>query len=327
MNADTILAIPLDEPGRLFQRAQLDQQRKELLKAWHPDRNKDPKAGDVLNHILKLADLAKERIEAGTWQTPGLLELKHASGRYEIRYQSKRNIEIGTMYVGRTAVTFVIDKIHQDLVEDAKRSIASISYPSDRVREQIERFMPKIIGTIETDTHVGFALSKTNDVLLLSDIKNHFIDRHIPPVHVAWIISSLMNLACFCQVTDLVLPGLDSESVFISPPHHTTPLLGGWWFATKGGGKIKALTRSAYETLPPSLISKPTTRINTELIKAIGRDLLVSTAPKPMTEWLALPSSNDAIQDYAVWRDKVLKDSFGERRFSKLEITETDLYR
>lgn len=326
MNADAILAIPVDEPGRLFKRDQLDQQRKNLLKTWHPDRNSDPRAGDVLHHVLKLAERAKELIEAGNWQVPGLLELKHASGRYEIRYLTKRDVEIGTMYVGRTAVTFVVDKANKDLVDDAKRSIAAISYPSDKVRDQIERFMPKIIGTIETDTQIGFAIGKTEDVLLLSDIQKHFKGR-IPDVHVAWIISSLMNIACFCQVTDLILPGLDTDSIFISPPHHTTSVIGGWWFATTGGGKIKALTQHANETLTRGLIKAPTTRINTEMIKAIGRDLLGSAGPKPMSEWLTLPSSNDAIKDYEIWRDKVLKDSFGERRFSKMEITATDLYR
>jgi hypothetical protein len=335
-SAAEILAVPLFEPNRLFSRDGIEQERRDLLKTWHPDLNKNPQAAGVFDHIQKLYQEALRRIEKGEWQIPGLITLDHAKGRYEIRYRSHRSIEIGDMYVGRTAVTFVIDKLCADLVDDAKRMIASLSYPSPRVQEQISPFMPDIIGSIETDTKIGFVVRKTPDVLLLSDVVKH-MGGIMPPVHVAWTISSLLNIACYCQVTDLVLPGLDLDSIFISPPMHTTCILGGWWFSTTVGSKVKALPAFNYNNLPAKLLTPASPRLTVELIKLIGRQLLGDSSggslrtkpdiPKPMIEWLGIPAGRDAVGDYAIWRDDVLKASFGPRRFSKLELSETDLYR
>ena len=48
-------------------------------------------------------------------------------------------------------------------------------------------------------------------------------------------------------------------------------------------------------------------------------------APQPMLDWLRLPASGSPVRDYQAWQ-QVLKASFGERRFVKLNLSTTDLY-
>jgi hypothetical protein len=45
-----------------------------------------------------------------------------------------------------------------------------------------------------------------------------------------------------------------------------------------------------------------------------------------MVNWLRLPSSGDAVKDYQIWSKKILDDSFGKRKFVKMELTSKDLY-
>ena len=72
-----------------------------------------------------------------------------------------------------------------------------------------------------------------------------------------------------------------------------------------------------------------------ESVRAIGRAslgdptglALVGRAdlPRPMADFLRLPSSGSALDDYRTWSE-VLDDSFGPRRFVELPISFSDVY-
>jgi hypothetical protein len=78
-------------------------------------------------------------------------------------------------------------------------------------------------------------------------------------------------------------------------------------------------------------------RTDLELVRAIGRELLgditgarlgrESAAKGAMIDWLRLPASSNPIEEYRTWRDQVLHDSFGARRFAELPLTQSELYR
>lgn len=338
MNAAQILAIADAEPERLFSKDRLKDERIALLKQWHPDRNKDHQASAVFAHIQKLYDTAVERLAKGHWRTPGLLELQGVGGkRYEIRYLREHALDLGAMYVGRTAVTFLIERRHKDLFDHATARINAISYPAPQVREEISRYMPEIIATFETGDKLGLVMRKTEDVLLLKDVHDHFGGR-MDPRHVAWIVSRLFNLASYGQVSGQVFPAMAPESVFISPPHHSAVLLGGWWFAHGNGEALKALPAKSLAFMPKRLLKdkRACIRMAGESIKATARELLGDIhgsslrmnkdIPTAMVDWLNEPAGDDAIKDYEIWRDTVLKSSFGERRFVKLGLSASDIY-
>ena len=48
--------------------------------------------------------------------------------------------------------------------------------------------------------------------------------------------------------------------------------------------------------------------------------------PKPIVNWLRLPSSGDAVKDYQIWSEKILNYAFGKRKFVKMELTSKELY-
>jgi hypothetical protein len=147
----------------------------------------------------------------------------------------------------------------------------------------------------------------------------------------------MLNLACFFEIAGLTHNAISLETVFVSAQHHAAYLLGGWWYAAAAGSRIELLPEATYAVMPRSMaVSKRTDiRLDLESIRAVGRTVLGDSTglglvgrrdvPKPMANFLRLPGSDSAIEDYRGW-GQVLKDSFGRRRFTELPVSFGDIY-
>lgn len=323
LSADAILAIPLTSPFKLFPRTEAERTAvfHELAKSWHPDR-----CGrhDVFAHISALKDAADSNIVDNTIE----LVSKDGKKRYKIVAQGLRRFELGTMVLCNNFVIFLIDSKHEDLSIRGLRQIGSVRFPDNRMKEQHARFIPNVEKVFTTETQEAIVVKKTPDVLLLRDIVAHL--GAIDPKHVAWIVSSLLNLTCFYEVIGLCHNGLSLDTVFISPEHHAAFPIGGWWYAEKVGRTINALSPDVHALAPRSMLTskKADHRLDLECIRAIARCCLgtdMTIVPKPFANFVRLPAPKSPIEDYAQW-EKVLTDSFGPRRFLKLSLTSSDIY-
>ena len=131
---------------------------------------------------------------------------------------------------------------------------------------------------------------------------------------------------------------LSLDTLFVCPEHHTVCVLGGWWYASTIGKKLKALPQRTIINAPSVLINSKLAMLETdpELVRLTGRELLGNangvhlmldtSIPRGLVSWLRLPGRGHAIKDYAEWRDKILPDSFGPRKFVKMTITTEDVY-
>lgn len=339
MNAEHILAIPIDEPERLFKHKELlKQDYFSLLKKWHPDLSKDPKANDVLVHIKNLYSKAQEKLAGKIWAVPGLLELTGKDGRVrKIKFRAKHSFELGDMYVGDTVLTFVIKRSHEDLVLSGLRSIGTVRYPNEDFRRNLEPYFPKVEHYFDTKDAVVVCFRKRRDEILLSDLIKYLGGR-IDPKHVAWIMSCLFNLASFLQISEMTINGISPQTVLVSTPTHSLSILGGWWYSAEFGKKLKSLPPDIYRLAPRKLLLDKiaTPFLDLESIRACGRAALgditgnsfrMSTdIPQPMAAYLVLPSSENAVKEYENWM-KVLEDSFGPRKFVKLEVLPEHIYK
>lgn len=343
LSAAALLAIPEDRPERLFRGSfdDVKQAYRLLAMKWHPDRNRDPGALAVFQHIGRMADRAEQKIALGDWPCRGTLQLAAVDGRtYEISYVRRHRFELGTMYVAGTVVAFEVDRAHADLVGNAERAIKGFRYADDGMREQIARHLPALpfAGAFQTTSAYVIVMRKTPDLLLLRDVLDHF-DGRLDPRHVAWVVSSLLNLCCYFQHAGITHNALSPDTCFISPPDHGVTVLGGWWYAADSGERMVAAPAHTLEWAPHDLLATRQADIRTdlELVRAIGRELLgdvtgtrlerESAAKQAMINWLRLPASDNAIEEYRIWRTQVLHDSFGARRFAELPLTQSDIYR
>lgn len=339
LSAASLLAIPEHSPERLFGGGADDIKKAFRLLAmkWHPDRNSEAGAHRVFQHIKCLYEKSEERLEA---RGGGVLQLAAVDGKhYEINYLRCHRFELGSMYVAGTVAAFVIDLAHADLVEAAERMIRKLDYADDRMRQQIAPHLPAspFAGAFRTAHAWVIVMRKRPDQLLLRDVLEHLGGR-LHPRHVAWVVSSLLNLCCYFQHAGIAHNALSLDTCFLSPPDHSVAVLGGWWYAARLGERMTAAPASTIEWAPHGLLDRKRGDIRTdlELVRAIGRALLGDiggsrlerdgAAPRAMIDWLRLPASSSPIDEYRTWRTQVLHDSFGARRFAELPLTQSDIY-
>ena len=339
LSAAAILAIPEDHPERLFGTPEaITPLWRALARTWHPDHAADAMAATVFAHIGCLHARALEKRDLGQWRTPGLLELRGADGvTRRVRHIREFPFELGAAYLGRTLLTYVIEDEYADLAETARRTITGLGYADDRMRENLRGRLPVLKTSFTTRDQTVLVLERPAGALRLRDALDHHGGR-IAAAHAAWIISELLNLACYLSWAGLAHGDISPDTVYIVPAKHTIWLAGGWWYANPVGARMNALPERSLTVAPADVLDTKQAgeRLGLELIRLLGREMLGDPdglrlgadpdTPSALGGWLRLPAPGGAREDYGQWPE-VLRDSFGPRKFVAWNMTAEDLYK
>lgn len=342
LSASQILAISIDRPERLFDPSEFEAQFSKFRIAWHPDKCKDPQASDVFAHISNLYKVAQKHDKNKSWLSNAELVFSSNNKTYKFKYLKMHTTDIGKMYIGHKKVVMVFDKTNNDLFTAAHRAIDGVKLSNPKMKDEFERFLPtKKYRKFNADIGSVLLIDKTPDVVNLKDVLAFMPGNKLDPKHVAWIISSTMNILAFLEYSNKCHNAITSESIFISPEYHSVCLLGGWGFATSTNSPIKAVPSKLRPLLPAELfvdkIAKPKYDqygLKALAIECLGdpsligsRLLMDKNIPKPMINWLRQPPSSDsAVTEYSQWMD-VLHESFGKRKFFEFTTDLTSLYK
>jgi len=317
-----------------------EKEYKALKIYWHPDRSKDPKATDVFQHLSELYNEALKRLKEGVWQMEGelLLRGKKEIKPYKIVYQKQHTFELGEFYIGENHVTYLIKPEFKDLYDNAIRIIKGFKYANKKMEGEMSKYLPQILYAFDTASNHVLILKKTPDLILLRDLNEH-VKGKLDPRHIAWIMSSLYNLSCYLEYAGVTNNATSLDTYFVSPEFHSGLLLGGWWYAAKSDEKLIAVPDNTLKWIPPSVLDQREgdIRIDLELIRAIGRELLVGDAtkiylvrkcgaPEALINWVTDVNLGSALKEYQIWQD-VLTTSWGKRKFIKLEVTPKEVYK
>jgi hypothetical protein len=340
LTADQVLAISLDSPEQLFSgdSGALDQEFRSLAKRWHPDRNPGTNTDHVFAHIQQLRDAARENLRRGVWRTPGLLQLTGIDGKaYRLKYRKQHSFELGEFYVGKTIVTFCVKPEFKDLYDQALATLKKFPYANDVMQAEISRFLPTVMASFATTDRLVLVTAKNPDFVLLGDLQAQQKGK-LAPAHTAWVISRLSNISSYLQFAKLTHNAIGPDTVFVSPATHQAALLGGWWYSVPAGQGLTALPNRALALASPDILTakKADPRLDLELIRATGRELMGDpigyqlradkTVPDAFSEWLMRSPSGTALENYRHWQQTVLPQSFGPRRFIKLNVGFEDVY-
>lgn len=334
---DYILNLSDLEPEKLFYGSLIDSKKlyQELVSKYHPDKNKV--SGDILSKINVLYDLTIKKIQDGSWEGSGNIEITSLDNKkYIFHYKKSRNLEIGKQYIADKFLAFEVDNCNNDLVENFLKITNTFKFKTNRMKEEFSKYLPSIESIIKTENKNYLILRKTEDLYSLRDILTYF--KGILDVkHVAWILSSLYNIACYLKFNDISHQDISLDNYFISPKYHLGALLGGWWYSKKIGSKLIALPSRTINNQPSLLINKiseESTDLN--LILLLGRELLgdsygtklrsVKSIPTPIINWLQINTNNNAIDIYRNWQELVLPKSFGKREFIEMKIDDKLIY-
>ena len=117
-------------PEKLFTELEIHSEYKTLAKIWHPDVSTNKDAENVFKHIGILYQEGLDKINNKTWNfDENTFMLKTTSGKtFKIKFQLKREFELGTEYILHESIIYIIKKINKDLFDNAIRNIRKIKY-------------------------------------------------------------------------------------------------------------------------------------------------------------------------------------------------------
>ena len=322
------------EPGDLFSGNPdtLKKEYRKILKFCHTDINRDLHAKEATDKVIKLFKIAEEMIQSKIWKRKNSIKFACKDGRsIEIQFLVEHQFELGKMYIANSVVIYLIKSFYRNFYLNYKKVVEGFSYANNKMEIEISKYLPVIFDQFETkEGELGIVIKKTSDLILLKDIKDYY-KGSLDSRHVAWIISSLMNIVCYIDYLKMSHNAISFNNCFISPKFHSSSILGGWWYSVPIGKPLIGMSNTVYSIAPPIVKTNKKGNIMTDLecIRNIGKELLgekrLDIAPKPMVEWLMKAHSGSAIQDYENWQNTLTK-SYGKRKFIILELTSEDIY-
>ena len=331
---EAIKILSVTKCGDLFPygEEEIKSKYKELVKEWHPDTNDSPEAPNAFAKITELYDKALELLENGQWEKTNYILISKDNGKkIEINYDTCFEFELGTCYVTKTKIVYLLGKDKEKYYNNAIQRMGSLQYKDKRMEDDLSRFLPKVYQTFRTKNgEYAIVLDKTEDVYPLKDVFEYFGEK-INDRHVAWIISRLCNLTCYFEFSGLVHNGIHLNNCFVSPQNHSILLLGGWWYTTGKDEKMIGTTKDIFSIMSVSAkeSKKSSTVTDLESVKLLGRQLLGEiksrklsldrSVPKPFIAFLTGGSGRNAYEEFTKW-DKALEDSYGKRKFIQMKI-------
>lgn len=328
MTPSEILAVPISRPGQVLGK-DFESGFKKLMRVWHPDLNKDPKAADVALHLNLLLKSARKLEKNGGYDR--VLEL--GGKRNETYYYSAEVItDTGSLFICDNHLIWRTKRSDDDLAKRSVETVKTFGWPNIKLEEEFQRYIPRNLHCLATADWTYTIVSKSKEVIRLADILEK--KGPLPPKAVAWILSSMYNFACWLSVSKISHYGFTIENYFIEADTHVGALLGGWCFSAPRGQKPLAAPRSV-KLVMPDLASMHRDQVHLALIKAAGRQMLghksLSTLrrddniPKALRDWLIAPGGTKPIDEYRRWHE-VISVAFGGRHFTKYDITAADVY-
>lgn len=337
-----MLRISADAPEKLFS-GDLAKAKREfhaLSRRWHPDHNSDAAALHVFQHIARLYAQAQERLRNNTWRGAGVLEVtgKRAGMSYprQLAYHKVHPFELGEMYVADEFVAFAVRHEYQDLFDNAKRHLAGFRYADATMQSEVGRYLPAVPDYYTTPERLLMVVPKSPELILLADVVE-FVGGALTVQQMAWMQSSLHNLACYLNYAGLVHHDIGPQTYFVAPKLHYGQLLGGWWYAQDKDAKLLALPQRTLSNAPADVIrnKRAEARVDLELIRLTGRELLGDASgarlganpdvPPLIAQWLNGATSGTAVNDYRLWRT-VLHEVYGKPRFHKFDLDAATVY-
>jgi hypothetical protein len=341
LDADAILAIPDDRPGFLFSGdpATLASEFRTQIKRWHPDACLDPRADEVATKITKLRDSVNAALDRGVWWGSDIIQITGSDRKTRrIVYAKHFKTDLGETCYGRSNITLMVDKKHSSLFADGLRTINSLPYPTPEIKNEMARYMPRVRADFEArDGTMVLVIEKTPDVYRLRDLISA-LGGSIEPKHVAWMMNTVLNIACYLERAGLTHNAITPDSFFVSPKYHSGLLLGDWWFAAKAGQQMLYLPAATHALAPADIIKSKTADCRLDLMsaRALGRTMLGdptgmsllvdSRMPRRMVDWLRASTRGRAVDDYREWSTEVLPACFGQRKFIKLDLTDAQVF-
>lgn len=311
----------------------------ELCKKYHPDNIAisgmdslpEETISKVMSKINELYVLAMFMIKKGIWEKSGFIKIRKSETKaYELRYSSDYSFELGHVYLTCKKIVYVIADDKKKYADNLVDNLRKIRYTNSKMSENFSSSMPNIYDYfVDVTGRAVIIMDKEEGYYPLREVL-HYYDDKLDPRHVAWIISRLSNIACLFEMNGITSNGLTVDNLLISPKDHGIAVHGAMFYMSECGSRMIGTVNDVFVVMPDKYKCSKEASIETDLesIKMIGRELCgeknivkfreLSKVPEKMKIFLSKGTSRSAYTEFQCW-DKSLHESFGARRFVKME--------
>lgn len=342
-SADEILKIRIEKPEVIFMadsEVALKSIYRKMSALWHPDKHISDRqdTSKVFAHIKALYESAVNKLKQGTLGKGLVVKFQTKNGKeFLFKYQKEKDFELGKVYITNEYVAWCFLPEYKTNAQEGLEKIKKLKFADDKMKSEFSKYVPHIAESFETENYFVVVMKKEKGFLNLKDVFDYYVKME--PKHMAWVISTMYNLACFFKYNGIMHGGFTLDNYYINPGNHEGYALGGWWYSKNFGEKLEILSEVAVDVAPVSLLNskKASEGLDLEMIKLAGRIMLGDSTgvylnknpdlPKRLVSWLRDASMGNSFKDYQIWMNEVLKESFGVRRFIKMDLTANDIYK
>lgn len=304
--------------------AGLDSAFRQMARVWHPDHNHASNAAQVFAHITQMRDKAKHR-----GVMPSVLFERANGSSFKMEYLRAMSADGCGIYIGGSSVAYLVDAKDADLADRAQ--VRKWSYANSGMKTEMERFLPNQARYEELIGGRLFVYRRTPDQVLMRDLMTS--QGPIAPEHVCWMVTRMMNIACYLEYAGVSHLSLSPDFLLVSLEHHGVSLTGPTLYATTFDKRPLAATKRTIEAIPSlrDADSKADSRLDRQLIRQTALELLgdpsgnrIRSNPNIRPEvvrWLSGSPPLSAVADYESW-----EKSLGVRKFVKYPKTAQDIY-
>lgn len=313
---------------------------RKLTAKWHPDRHEEKtklQAEKVFALISTLYEQAKFAISKDCWgRKEFLIQTSAEADRFFQYFDSNEVPGFGHQYVGSTAVCYEVFEAAKDLVPVWQSNARRFQDATKKEPRWIKDFADQVIAYPNSLPSVVGTVLRVNKGSKFLNLKHCLAVKPLPPVHVAWIISRLINLACMMETSDCPNLSISTSSIFINPAEHTAFIADGWQYLSSFSEEVEFIPASTLSLCPG--IAKTRKFLPKHLvaqIRAVAKECLGdpngvmmltrTDIPASFGMWLNSPSEAIPTLEFFNW-DRTKKIAFGPPKFIELNLTEGDIY-
>lgn len=315
--------LEINNPLLLFNTADHKNTYIKFINKYHPDKHVDKQdwANEITAKVNSLYSNFKEineRVEKSRLSTVDLLFIR-PRGVY-------------TEYVYRNKIAFAFED--SKVLEITRKNIDKhtkflFSFKNDKMKDEFKKCLP-VFNLADNIVNVEKSAEDVPLELFLSYSGGKLNDRTV-----AWIVSRLLNFACYLQYNNLVYGSFTLKNTYINMEKHWLFWPGGWWNCIKEDDKFSMFDSEALSYIPKSIIKDGygNKKVDLYIIKSLALKLLgnpmspdkTTEIPKAFCNWLMAPPLNNAVEEFQNW-DKVLTNSYDKRKFIPINVEPITVY-
>lgn len=290
--------------------------KRQLSSLWHPDRNNDPRAADVLAHLNILwgnYNKAREGFVEEAFQEPSIRKLTE------------------THFISPTGVYLWFSPSEDDLRIKALSGPGDLSYPTPELREKFKLILPVSPKLFVRDE--GSVLYLKNP-LKTPNVRLRDLVPLLSSRDACWIVSRLLNILCLLNYAQVHHYGITLDNLFVNPEGHEVLLLGGWETSCKFSELPLAVSDEASKYFHKGR-NMDNLSVELSMVHDLARTVFGDPSgvsityskdlPGNMKTWLVAPKPVGVVAEYETW-NRILETAWGGRKFVELRVSYSDLY-